>query len=146
MEIKIEFPEQSLNGHKVNAHLGNHVLHTDQPKSYGADDSAPAPFLMFLGSIATCSGWFLLRFLEARDIPLDGISLKMATKMDKTTKLIPEIKFELTVPETFPKKYYKAVIAAIHQCAVTRHLMNPPHFATDIVINDTVALSQRHGD
>jgi len=144
MEIKIEFPENSVNGHKVNALAGDHVIHTDQPKSYGAEDSAPAPFVLFLGSIATCSGWFLLRFLEARNISLEGVSLKMTTRMDKETRLVPEVKFELTLPESFPAKYHKAVIAAIHQCAVTRHLMNPPRFATDIVVNDDVVVSQIH--
>jgi len=142
MEMKITFPENSVNGHKIDAHAAGHIIKTDQPKAYGADDSAPAPFLTFLAAIGTCSGWFLLRFLEARSLSLDGIELKMTASMDKNTHLIPEIKFILSLPDDFPAKYRKPLITAIHQCAVTRHMLNPPKFTTDIEVDGNVVISK----
>lgn len=142
MEMNIVFPEKSVNGHKVHAVVNEYVIKTDQPVSYGADNSAPSPFLTFLGAIGTCSGWFLLRFLEARNLPLDGVLVTMTTKMDPDTHLIPEVKFTVTLPAEFPEKYRKPMIAAMHQCAVTRHLQHPPKFVTDVVVDGETVLSK----
>ena len=144
MEMKIVFPENTEKGHKVHALVGNHTIKTDQPKSYGADDSAPAPFLLFLGAIGTCSGWFLLRFLEARNLSVEGIELIMSTKMDKETKMLPEIKFTVKLPESFPEKYRKPLVSAIHQCAVTRHMMTPPTFKSEVEVNGEIVVSKTH--
>ena len=138
MDFKISFPEQTAKGHKVNVLFNDFEVNTDQPVSYGADNSAPAPFLMFLSSIASCSGWFLLRFLEARDLSLEGVELMMTSSMDKETKMLSEIRFTLSLPESFPKKYYKAVVNAMHQCAVTRTIMNPPKFTSDVKVKNDI--------
>ena len=144
MEMKIVFPENSTSGHKVEAHVRGHIIKTDQPVKYGADDSAPAPFLTFLGAIGTCSGWFLLRFLEARSLSLDGIELKMTTTTDQKTRLFSDIKLILTLPESFPAKYRKPLMAAIHQCAVTRQMMKPPTFTTDVFVDGEIVVSKTH--
>ncbi|MBN1879216.1 OsmC family protein [bacterium] len=144
MEFRVTFPEEPAIGHKVNAEFNGFTVCTDQPLSYGGGNSAPAPFTVFLSAIATCAGWFLLRFLEARKIPLDGIDLRMNTSVDPETKALAEIRFSLTLPDTFPDKYRNAVIMAMHQCAVTRTIQNPPQFSTDIVVGNSVVLSKNH--
>jgi hypothetical protein len=62
MDITIRFP----GGKRVDAHLGTHVVHTDQPIAGGGEDSAPAPFDLFLASLATCAGIYVLGFCQAR--------------------------------------------------------------------------------
>jgi putative redox protein len=144
MDFQVSFPEQTEKSHKVNVAFNGFEVKTDQPASSGGDNSAPAPFLVFLSSIATCSGWFLLRFLEARNLPLDGIELRMSTSMNKETKMLAEIRFMLSLPESFPKKYYKAVVNAIHQCAVTRTVLNPPRFVSEVKVNNDVVIENTH--
>ena len=144
MEFKIVFPEKPAIGHKVNVDFNGFTVTTDQPASYGGANTAPAPYMMFLSAIASCSGWFLLRFLETRKLPLDGIALKMNTKVDPETKALEEIRFSLTLPDSFPEKYRNAVTMAMHQCAVTRTILNPPRFATDILVGDQVVMSKSH--
>lgn len=144
MEFKIVFPEKPAIGHKVNVEFNGFAVTTDQPVSYGGGNTSPAPYMIFLSAIASCSGWFLLRFLETRNLPLDGIGLTMNTRVNSETKALEEIRFALTLPESFPEKYRNAVAMAMHQCAVTRTIMNPPRFATDILVGDEIVMSKNH--
>jgi putative redox protein len=144
MELKVVFPEQTANSHKVNVRFKEFEVKTDQPKSYGGDNSEPAPFLLFLSAIATCSGWFLLRFLETRNLSPEGVDLVMKTVTDKETKRLTEIIFTLKLPESFPSKYYSAILSAIHQCSVTKTILSPPRFTSEIFVNDAIVLHKAH--
>jgi ribosomal protein S12 methylthiotransferase accessory factor len=99
---------------------------TDQPQEDGGDGSAPGPFDLFLASTATCAGFFVQSFCQARGIPTDGISITQNSEWDETTHLIPKIQLEVRLPASFPEKYRAAVVGAINGCTVKRHLANPP--------------------
>jgi putative redox protein len=51
MEMKVDFP----GGARVAAHFGDFTINTNQPVKAGGDGSAPAPFELFLASLATCA-------------------------------------------------------------------------------------------
>lgn len=132
MEIQVTFP----GGMKVNAEMNGMVVKTDQPKKDGGDGTAPSPFVHFLASIATCAGFYVLRFCQERNIPTDNISLTERTESQKTedgktqlTKLIIDIK----VPGDFPKKYYNALIKVAEQCTVKKAIINPPEFVINTI-------------
>ncbi len=68
----------------------------------------------------------------------------MKTVVDPETKALAEIRFSLTLPESFPEKYRNAIIMAMNQCAVTKAILNPPRFATDVIVGGAVVLSKNH--
>ncbi len=115
-------------GHKVNAKYKDHIIKTDQPKNAEGDDSAPAPFALFIGSIATCTGYYVLSFCKKRAISTDKIKIELDTQRDAETKLISKIKIEIKLGKDFPEKYKNAVIHAANLCSVKKHLQNPPEF------------------
>jgi ribosomal protein S12 methylthiotransferase accessory factor len=45
---------------------------------------------------------------------------------DGKTKMITSMNIEIRLPETFPRKYEKAVVRAADLCAVKKHLVDPP--------------------
>ena len=65
MEMIIEFPGKS----KVDAHFGEFTVKTDQPVMGGGDGSAPSPFEMFLSSIGTCAGIYVVGFAASAVYP-----------------------------------------------------------------------------
>ncbi len=71
MEISIDFP----GGTRVNAHFGSFTVATDQPVAFGGENSAPSPFELFLASLATCAGFYVLGFCKSRGISAEGIRL-----------------------------------------------------------------------
>lgn len=124
MNMEIVFPGRK----KVDAIYENYTIKTDQPQISGGDGSAPAPFDLFLASIGTCAGIYVLSFCQTRDIPTEGIKLMLNTEKNLETKMIEKIKIEIQLPPEFPEKYKQAVVRSAELCAVKKHMVNPPVF------------------
>jgi hypothetical protein len=58
MDMKIVFP----GGKKVNAEYKGFSIETDQSVDSRGDGAAPEPFDLFLASIGTCAGIYVLNF------------------------------------------------------------------------------------
>ncbi|MFI5182363.1 MAG: OsmC family protein [Thermoanaerobaculia bacterium] len=122
MNIAVSFP----GGVAVEADVKGHRVRTDQPRPHG-EDSAPAPFDLFLASIATCMGFYALRFCQERGIATEGLGLLLETVRDEAKKRLATIRVALTLPPGFPEKYAEAIRRAVDQCAVKKHLVEPPN-------------------
>ena len=120
MEINVDFP----GGSRVDAHFGGFTVPTDQPPTA----NAPMPFDLFLASIATCAGIYVLGFCQKRGLPTEGIRIVQRTHSDPATGMVERIDIEIHVPPTFPEKYRESLIRAAELCKVKKHLERPPLF------------------
>jgi putative redox protein len=126
--LEVSFP----GGVAVDATVHGHAVHTDQPLASGGGDSGPAPFDLFLASIATCAGFYALRFCQERGLLTDGLTLTLTPVRDETRRL-SLIRLDLKTPAAFPEKYRDALVRAVDHCAVKRAIMDPPTF--DVHVN-----------
>jgi putative redox protein len=124
MEMVIDFP----GGAKVDAHFGGFTIHTDQPPMGGGDGSAPTPFAVFLASIGTCAGIYVLGFCKQRGLPTEGIRIVQRMYNDPFSGMIGKIDLEIQVPPSFPEKYRPSLVRSAELCAVKKHFENPPKF------------------
>ena len=124
MIMEVSFP----GGARVDAHFKGHTLHTDQPVRAGGDDSGPAPFDVFLASIATCVGYYAVQFCRQRQIDVRDLKVTLETIPDVERRRVGTIRLEVHLPQGFPEKYRQAILRAVDQCAVKRHIMEPPEF------------------
>jgi len=124
MELLIDFP----GGARVDAHFSGFTVKTDQPPAGGGDGSAPSPFEIFLASIGTCAGIYVLGFCRQRGLPTEGIRIIQRVSRSSQTHLVDFIELEIQVPPSFPEKYYEALVRSADQCAVKKHLETPPKF------------------
>jgi putative redox protein len=131
MEMVIDFP----GGSRVDAHFGPYTVQTDQPPVA----SAPTPFAMFLASIGTCAGIYVLGFCQQRGISSDGIRIVQRTHSDPTNGMVGKIDLEIQVPAGFPEKYLSSLVRSAELCAVKKHLEKPPKFE---VYTKTVEMSK----
>jgi ribosomal protein S12 methylthiotransferase accessory factor len=131
MDMIVTFP----GGVRVDAQFGSHTIRTDQPLQGGGEDSAPTPFALFLASIGTCAGIYVLGFCKQRGLPTDGIRIVQRMDADPRTGLISSVGLDIEVPPEFPQKYHEALIRAANQCAVKKHLETPPQFEVRTVVN-----------
>lgn len=120
MEMIIDFP----GGARVDAHFGPFTVATDQPPS----SSAPAPFDVFLASIGTCAGIYVLGYCRNHGLPIEGIKLIQKMKVNPTSGMVEKIDIEIQVPPTFPKDQYAALIRSAELCKVKKHIAQPPVF------------------
>lgn len=129
--MEITFP----GGARVDASFGPYTVLTDQPPQGGGEGLAPTPFATFLASIGTCAGIYVLGFLRQRGIPAEGVRLLQRTHTNSQTGMVEQVDVEIEVPEDFPEKYLPALIRAADQCAVKKHLAQPPEFSISTRIN-----------
>lgn len=124
MDMEIIFP----GGRKVNAIYKGFTIKTDQSKDGGGEDSAPTPFDLFLASIGTCAGVYVLFFCQARNIPTEKIKLMLRIERNRESKMVSRIVIEILLPSDFPEKYREQLAKVADKCTVKKHLENPPHF------------------
>ncbi len=124
MEMRVYFP----GGKRVYADWAGFTVKTDQPAGGGGDDSAPAPFDLFLASIGTCAGIYALGFMQQRGLDPAGSELTLRPHVDPASGMIGRIDLELRLPAGFPDKYRDAIVNAMNLCAVKKHLQRPPSF------------------
>jgi ribosomal protein S12 methylthiotransferase accessory factor len=130
MEMIIDFP----GGSRVDAHFGNFTVPTDQPPAA----SAPMPFDVFLASIGTCAGIYVLGFCKQRGLPTEGIRIVQRSHTNPATGMVEEIDIEIQIPPTFPEKYRDSLIRSAELCKVKKHMEQPPKF------NITTQLAETH--
>ncbi|MCQ3937437.1 MAG: osmotically inducible protein OsmC [Chloroflexi bacterium] len=129
MEMIIDFP----GGLKVDAHFRGHTFKTDQPPA----DTAPMPFELFLASIGTCAGIYVLGFCRQRSLPTEGIRIVQRNHPNPATGLMDLIELEIQVPPTFPEQYHAALVRSAELCKVKKTLENPPAFDVKTKVVET---------
>ncbi len=121
-------------GKKVDAALGRHVVRTDQPAVNGGDDTAPAPFGLFLAAIGTCAGIYVAGFCQKRGLPTEGIRLRQRNHFDRETGALQRVEIDVEVPPAFPEKYREALVRVADQCAVKKAIQAQPAFEVRTVV------------
>ena len=123
-DIEVSFP----GGLRVDARIGEHVVRTDQPTASGGEASAPAPFDLFLASVATCAGIYALGYCRARSLSIDGLKLVQHVEVDEATKLPARIELRLSLPKGFPAHHRVAILRAVSGCKVKKTIALAPIF------------------
>ncbi|MEM4257655.1 MAG: OsmC family protein [Candidatus Thermoplasmatota archaeon] len=122
MDMRIYFP----GGKKVNAEYKGFTIATDQPLEAGGTGTAPEPLSLFLISLGTCTGYYVLAFCQKHNIPTDNITIVMKSERNEKTHLYENITLTIATPSDFPETYKKALVKAAESCAVKKHLEKPP--------------------
>lgn len=136
MDIQVTFP----GGKRVDAIAGDFTLRTDQPVDHGGADSAPAPFTLFLASLATCAGIYALGFCQARGLSTEGLSILQHVEEDPTTHLPSRFTLEVTPPVGFPEKYRSALLRSVEGCRVKKTIAAQPAFEVRLVDSEAACV------
>ncbi len=123
-EMEITFP----GGKRVDADWHGFKIATDQPASAGGGGTAPAPYDLFLASLGTCAGIFVLGFFQARGLSTEGLKIIQSMDWDPEAHRMRKVALKIVLPAGFPEKYKAAVTKAAEQCSVKRALHFPPEF------------------
>lgn len=123
-ELKVVFGEK----YRIDVDYKGFTVKTDQPVRDGGDGTAPAPFDLFLVSLAACAGYYALAFCRERKIPTEGLAVTMTTEKGEVSRLIDKITFNVDLPTGFPEKYRFAIVKAVDHCTVKANILRAPQF------------------
>lgn len=132
MQMIIDFP----GGARVDAHFGGFTVATDQPPQSGGEGSAPSPFAVFLASLGTCAGIYVLGFCRQRGLDTTGIRLVQTMGFNPESGKLESVSIDIQVPPTFPAHYHEALVRAASQCAVKKQLEQPPLIEVRTVVGE----------
>ena len=124
MEMEVTFP----GGKKVNSTYKGFTVETDQPKDEGGDGTAPEPYDLFLASIGTCAGVYVVYFCDERGLDTTGIKMTLAFDRNEQKHLVEAVRIDIVLPPGFPEKYRNAIIKTAGLCTVKRNIIDPPSF------------------
>ena len=132
MEMEVFFP----GGKRVNSTYKGFTVETDQSKDEGGDGSAPEPYDLFLSSIGTCAGVYVVYFCHERGIDTSGIKMTLQFDRNEKKHLVETVRIHIDLPPEFPKKYKNAVIKTVELCTVKRNIIDPPRFSVSADIQN----------
>ncbi len=124
MDMRIYFP----GGKKVYADFNGFTIKTDQSPAGGGEGSAPEPFSLFLASMGTCVGIYVLGFCQQRNLNTAGLEIRQSLDYDPVKRLVNRVTFDIRLPSDFPEKYLNALKHTAKLCTVKKHLDTPPEF------------------
>ena len=124
MEVRTTFK----GGHRVDAEFAGFVVRTDHSREDGGEGSAPAPWQMYLASIATCVGAYVLGACWERNLPAEGIEVVLGEEYDPPGERLARVKLTLVVPPGIPERDRAALVRAAERCAVKEAISDPPGF------------------
>jgi ribosomal protein S12 methylthiotransferase accessory factor len=81
-----------------------------------------------------CAAFYMRKFCQQREISTEGLKVVQNNEnicADDHYK--KKITLEVTLPDNFPKKYNKAILAAANTCTVKKVIQALPEFEISII-------------
>ncbi|MFO0726278.1 MAG: OsmC family protein [Myxococcota bacterium] len=135
MQIEVHFP----GGKRVDAKADGFTIQTDQPVAAGGEGSAPEPFTLFLASLATCAGIYVVGYCQARGLDPSRIRIFQRSDKDPKTGRLAHVELAVHVPADFPAEHRDAVARAAAVCKVKKTLQDPPSFDVITRVDEAAA-------
>ena len=129
MDVEVSFPSST----RIQARSKDLLVEVGPPPDRGGDPEAYGPFDLLLCSLATCTGFQILSFLQERGMPIADGGLRIRAVRGEDSHLLESVAMEIRVPEDFPEKYNDAIIRAAGLCLVKEQLGRRPEIKMSVV-------------
>lgn len=122
MNLKVEF----RGGTRFDINSGKHVVVTDQPTDDGGIDAGVSPVELFVGSLASCVGYFVGRYCARHQIPTEGFTIDVGWSMAEQPHRVGTIELRINLATTLTSEQRERLLKVAHGCTVHQSLAVPP--------------------
>ncbi|MCL5736500.1 MAG: OsmC family protein [Actinobacteria bacterium] len=129
MHVDVRFPDNT----RIQAQSKDLTVEVGLPPDRGGDPDALGPFDILLCSLATCTGFHVLTFLDDHGLSLEGAGVSIDAVRSEKTHLLESVTVKIKVPEAFPEKYRGAIARSAGACLIKAQLGQKPEFAVSVV-------------
>lgn len=112
---------------------GRHRIVTDQPEEDGGQDAGMSPVELFVGSIASCVGYFVGRFCSRHNIPQDGLTVEAEWTMAEGPHRVGAVSIAIRLPHRLTHDQKERLLKVAHGCTVHQSIAVPA--TVDIRLN-----------
>lgn len=126
-------------GTRLTVASGLHQVVTDQPVEDGGADAGMSPVELFVGSLASCVGYFVSRYCARHQIPCEGFTIDVNWSMAEQPHRVGAVDVRLNLPAELTPSQQERLLKVAHGCTVHQSLAVPPK------VEVTVRLSAEAG-
>jgi putative redox protein len=104
----------------------------DQPVEDQGDNEAMTPTELFVASLATCSAYYAVYYLKTRNLPKDGLKVKVNAEKASGPARISKFQIRVELPGISDPHHIEGVRRSVAKCLVKNTLMMAPEFEVEI--------------
>jgi putative redox protein len=97
---------------------GSHRVVTDQPVEDGGHNAGMSPVELFVGSVASCVGYFVGRFCARHQIPSEGLRVEAEWTMAEGPHRVGTIGIAIHLPRRISPEQKERLLKVAHGCTV----------------------------
>ncbi len=105
---------------------GKHRIVTDQPVGDGGQDAGMSPVELFVGSVASCVGYFVGRFCERHSISRDGLAVEAEWETAEGPHRVGAIRLAIRLPHRLTPELKDRLLKVAHGCTVHQSIVVAP--------------------
>jgi uncharacterized OsmC-like protein len=128
MDLKVEF----RGGARFDITSRGHALVTDQPVEDGGQDAGMSPVELFVGSLASCVGYFVGRYCARHKIPSDGFTIDTEWSLAEQPHRVGLVSLRINLPASLTAEQRERLLKVAHGCTVHQSLAVPPTVKIDL--------------
>jgi putative redox protein len=129
MEVMAEF----LGGVKFEVQARGHQIICDQPADNGGTDAGMTPPEFLLASLATCAAYYAAQYLQARQLPADGLKVRVSAEKTQQPARLSSFRIEIITAPGLDERHQTGILRAAKSCLIHNTLLGQPHI--DVVVN-----------
>jgi len=103
-----------------------HKLICDQPVENGGYDEGMTPPELLLASLGTCAGYYAAEYLRSRNLPQEGLRIRVAAQKAKSPARLADFKIEIELSQSLDERHQEGVLRATRSCLIHNTLLNAP--------------------
>ena len=112
---------------------GKHRIVTDQPVADGGQDAGLSPVELFVGSLASCVGYFVGLFCARHDISREGLSVEAIWAMAENPHRVERVDLAIHLPHRLTPELKDRLLKVAHGCTVYQSLTMTPTVGIKLV-------------
>jgi uncharacterized OsmC-like protein len=114
------------------AETRGHKLICDQPFDAKGDDEGMTPPELLLASLATCAGYYAVEYLKTRNLPMEGLRVKIVAEKAKNPARLGKFKIDVEAPELTDPQHIEGVRRSVEKCLIKNTLLVAPEIEVEI--------------
>jgi len=123
-----------IDGKKFSAQNRTHTVIIDQPKDGGGQDQGPTPSELFVDSLGSCIGVYVLAFCKNTGLNPDGMRIILDwKKADDKPARIKSISAKIELPNADVGQRKAALLKVAEACLIHETIKHQPEISITLV-------------
>ena len=125
-------------GTKFHIQSGAHVVVSDQPTEDGGTNAGMSPVELFVGSVASCIGYFVARYCERHRLPCEGFVVDAEYHMVERPHRVGPMTIRIRLPNSLNPSERERLLRVAEGCTVHQTLNKPSRVDIQMTTGEVV--------